>query len=356
MLIIKPNVHRALLLVSLIGGMALLGCKKKDETKPTEAPAVKVTAEVVQPASGGTSVTYSGTVSASSSTPVSFLSGGTVTALNFKEGDRVHAGQVMGKVKSGNLDNGYNIAKAQLDEAMDAYNRLKILHDADALPEIKWVEIQQKVKQSRNAVEIASRAVSETTLTAPVSGIIERKLADVGQNVTPLEPIYQIMSTDGMTIDISVPENELAKYPVGREATITFDIEGVAPMQGSVVRKNVSANPLTRGYTVQLSLPSDADGKILQGMVGTVVFNEPVSDGSAPALAVPSQAVVLNDDNRLFVWIVKGGKAERRFVTTGPLTASGVTVTSGLQPGDSVITAGMRKVGTGSRVEIVKGL
>ena len=68
---------------------------------------------------------------------------------------------------------------------------------------------------------------------------------------------------------------------------------------------------------------------------------------------LPSQAVNLSDDNRTFVWIVRDGKAERRFVDVDELVAGGIVVMQGLAPGDSVITEGMQKVGTGTRVVAV---
>ena len=40
-------------------------------------------------------------------------------------------------MKSGSLENANNIAQATLEEATDAYGRMKKLHDAGALPEIK---------------------------------------------------------------------------------------------------------------------------------------------------------------------------------------------------------------------------
>lgn len=331
--------------------LLLTGCRHKADT-PTEQPPVRVTVMAIHNGDYNGSRTYSGTVASASTTTVSFAVAGTIEELNVVEGQRVVAGQLLGKIKSGDYTNADNIAQAELAQAQDAYNRLKKLHDANALPDIKWVEVQQKLKQAQNAADIARRALSETILRAPISGVISRKMADKGQNVAPVEPVYEIVSTDNLTIDISVPETEVGLFTAGQSASVDFKEAG--KLSGKVSQKSVVADPLTRSYTVKVTLPA-TDGKVLPGMLGTVVF-EPVSEEDLKVkneIMLPSQAVNLSDDNRTFVWIVRDGKAERRFVDVDELVAGGIVVMQGLAPDDSVITEGMQKVGTGTRVVAV---
>lgn len=89
---------------------------------------------------------------------LSFSVPGTITDFYVEEGQRVAKGQVLARVRSDSYVNAGNIADAELAEARDAYARLKKLHDADALPEIKWVEVQNKLKQAENAAEMSRRA------------------------------------------------------------------------------------------------------------------------------------------------------------------------------------------------------
>lgn len=334
----------------MICAAALSGCKKGKD-KPTVAPPVRVTVEVVTPTNTGVSQSYSGTVSSASTTTVSFSVPGTITALYAKEGDKVSQGQVLGKVKSGDYENARNIAEAELAEAQDAYDRLKKLHDANALPDIKWVEIQQKLKQAKNSVEIADRALSDATLKSPVSGTVSRKFADKGQTVISVEPIYEIISAGDLEIEIPVSENEVAGFSNGQKASVIFGNNPETSFEGKIVSKSVTADPLTRSYTIKISLPGSS-GKILPGMVGTVLFAREEAGDSIRKMNItlPSQAVLLSSDNRNFVWTVKDGKAERRFVEVDELVPYGVSVTSGLVEGDSVIVEGMQKVGSGSEV------
>lgn len=322
---------------------------KKEENKATIAPPVKVTVTEIGGSNAEESPEYSGTVSASESTTVSFSVAGTITELFVKEGDKVNKGQLLGKIRNGEYLNAYNIAEAQLAEAQDGYERLKKLHDANALPDVKWVEIQQKLKQAENAAEMAKRSLNDASLHSPVSGTVTRKFVDLGQTIMPVEPVYEIVSLNALTIDIPLSENEIGYFTKGEEARVYIDaIPG--EIKGRVSQKDITADPLTRTYNVKIEI-SNSDGKILPGMIGKVYFdNKTREDSIATNIVLPTQAVLLNYDNRWFVWVVKDSVAERRFVTADELVATGVVIKSGLDTGDLVITEGMRKVGTGTKV------
>ncbi len=338
--------------VVLVCAALLTGCGHSE--KAQVAPPVKVTVMPVSMTRPDGRQSFSGTVESAETSMLSFSVPGTITDLYVEEGQRVAKGQVLARVRSDSYVNAGNIADAELAEARDAYARLKKLHDADALPEIKWVEVQNKLKQAENAAEMSRRAVTDATLHAPVSGVVSRKLAGVGQTVIAAEPVLELVTVSDIRITISVPESEIGAIAEGQAATVGFKSLGIDSLSGRVVRKSVVADPLTRAYTVKIAIPT-ADGRILPGMVGDVAVASVASaDLSATAAEVllPSQSVLLDSDNRTFVWVVDGGKAARRFVKADALASGGVIVSEGLSAGDSVIVAGMRKVGTGSPVSV----
>lgn len=315
------------------------------------AAPVMVTVQPVSLSHEGGSRSFSGTVESSENSMVSFSVPGRITDIYVSEGQRVAKGQVLARVSADNYVNAGNIADAELAEARDAYARLKKLHDADALPDIKWVEVQNKLKQAENAAHISNRAVADATLHAPVSGVVGRKLASVGQTVAAAEPVLELVTVNDLRIAVSVPESEIGDIAEGQTASVSFKSLGIDSVAGRVALKSVVADPLTRAYTVKISIPN-ANGRILPGMVGDVVIPHSAvkSEASAGGVLLPSQAVLLGSDNRQFVWVVSQGKAERRFVTTDNLSSGGILVTDGLSPSDSVIVAGMQKVGTGTPV------
>ncbi len=308
----------------------------------------------VAPGPHGNTETYSGTVESADKSLLCFQIGGTISDIYVSEGDRVSRGQLIAKVKTGDYSNAHNIAQAELHEAQDAYARLKKLHDADALPEIKWVEIQDKLKQAENAAEIASRALEDAVLRSPVNGIVSHKLAAVGQSVLAANPIVEIVAVDKLEVTIPVSEDKIGGISEGQKGSVRFSSQNIGPVEGTVTSKSPVADPLTRAYTVKLSIPT-ADGKILPGMVGDVVMEGSVPSDSLASSSVllPSQAVLLSSDNRNFVWVVDNGTAQRRFVKADYLSKGGIIIEEGLHKGDSVIVAGMQKVCTGTKVRTI---
>lgn len=333
----------------------LAGCSNHE--KATSAGPVRVEVNVVGTAGARSEVqSYSGTVEAADASTVSFSVPGTITKIYVKEGQQVAKGQLLAQVKSENLMNSRNIAQAELEEARDAYNRLKKLHDANALPDIKWVEIQAKLKQAENAADLANRAVGDASIYSPISGYVSQKFADEGQTVVPAEPIVKVVSLRNLQVAIPVPENEISDFGAGTVATVIFDVADNLKLTGKMARKGIVADPLTRTYTVRFDIDNAGD-RILPGMIGSVTVDGPSADTAAvglPVVTLPSQAVLLSADNRQFVWIVKGGKALRKDVVADELSVNGVTVKSGLVAGDSVIVSGMQKVSTGTDVVAVR--
>lgn len=350
-LIMKKILRLFLFLISPLFFVVNLNSCKKNHGTPTVMPPARV--EVIQ--IGNTSDTegnkYSATVAASQSVTVSFAVPGKILSLNVQEGQKVSKGQLLGKLGAGDLENARNIAYAQLAEAQDGYNRLKKLHDANALPDVKWVEMQQKLKQAQNAAEMADRSLADASLYAPISGSVSRKFVETGEEVLPVQPIYEIVSTQDLDVEVSVPENEIAAFQIGDDAEVCFVASDIPSVKGKVTSKSVVADPLTRGYTVKIGLPGKIDN-LLPGMLANVSFDKKIEKSAeTPRIVLPYGSVLLSEDNTRFVWLVKDNKAVRRQVKVDELVADGILVTQGLNPGDTVIVAGMQKIGQGSMVE-----
>lgn len=293
--------------------------------------------------------TYSATTEAGSSTIVSFSVGGTINKINVAEGQRVSKGQLIATVDGASLKNAYDIAQATLREAQDAYNRMKKLHDAKALPDMQWVSVQEKLKQAEAAAAIAKTSMNDANIYSPMSGVVARKLADVGQTVAPGMPIVEIMDVSSLKVKISVPESDLANLKTGMNATIMV---GDRTYSGKLVEKSVAANSLSRNYDVKFRV-TNPDDKLLPGMICNVSVEDvaPSTDAESSAVIVlPPQAVVLDFDNTCYVWVKKNGLAQRVRVNVGGLDSRGVIISGGLTPSDSVIVEGQQKLSTGLKV------
>ncbi len=340
--------RRVLSLTIFMVVLSACGHESKDEQK--SIPPVRVKTQTVSDNGVDVASSYSGTVEEDSGTVVSFSATGTIKTLPISEGDRVKTGQLIGTLDDGTLRNAYEIALSTLEQAKDAYNRMKILHDANSLPDIKWVEVESKLRQAESAAKIAKIALDDAKLYAPVSGVVSEKMASVGQTVAPGIPIVKIVNIQSVKVGIPIPEGEISAIPNGATATIKVKTSGEETYQGILVEKAVVANPLSRSYVAKFKV-DNKEGRLLPGMICEVTLNQ---DSNVEGVILPVSSVLLAADNSNFVWLDSAGVARKRVVTPGEMVPEGILITSGLKNGDKVIVAGTEKVSQNTKVESIK--
>ncbi len=340
--------HRVLPLTILLAVLSACGHDSKDKQK--SIPPVRVKTITVSDNGADISSSYSGTIEEDSGTVVSFSATGTIKTLQISEGDRVNKGQLIGTLDDGTLRNAYDIALSTLEQAKDAYNRMKILHDANSLPDIKWVEVESKLHQAESAAKIAKIALDDAKLYAPVSGVVAEKMASVGQTAAPGIPVVKIVNIRTVKVGIPIPEGEISAIPVGTTATIKVNTPGEETYQGTLVEKAVVANPLSRSYVAKFKVDNH-NGKLLPGMICDVTLNQ---ETNVSGVILPVSSVLLSADNSNFVWLDSAGVARKRIVTPGEMLPEGILVTAGLRNGDKVIVAGTEKVSQNTKVESIK--
>ena len=335
-----------ILTTALFSAIIMTGCQSKENQNITTAQPIKVNTMTVNAGTSTNTGRYSGTVEEENGTLLSFSIAGTIQTLNIRLGQHVQAGQLLATLEETSMQSSYNAAKATLEQAEDAYRRMKELHDKGSLPDIKWIEVQSKLSQARAVEEVARKNLEDCRLYAPFDGMIADKSVEVGQNVMPGVPVGKLVGTSRMKIKIAVPETEIAEVALRQKATVTVPALAGKRITGTVGEKGVVAHPLSRSYEVKIELEQAAPA-LLPGMVVKVML-EGIKD--AGLVIIPARIVQLDERNRSFVWLDKDGKAVRRIITCGEYTAKGVTVLSGLEMGDKVIIEGQQKVCEGTEV------
>ena len=327
----------------------LAGCQSKEQQTEHLSP-VFVKAKVVEDNVSTMEKHYSGTAEEESGTPLSFATAGTVQNLHFHVGQQVAKGQLLATLDPTSMQNAYNVARATLEQAQDAYRRMEELHNKGSLPDIKWVEVQSKLEQAVSMEQIASKNLKDCKLYAPYSGVIARKDVETGQNVMPGMSVAQLVTASVLRIKIAVPETEISSIEVGQEATVRVAALGGKTFKATVAEKGIVANSFSRSYDVKLKLEENHT-ELLPGMVAdvSILLSE---NGKDSHYVIPADIVQIDEQNTTFVWTVKDGKAHKQEIVCGDYRADGVTVLSGLSPNDSIITEGQQKVCEGTEVAL----
>jgi len=336
-----------------LGLLVVLTICSCGEKKGSEAKApTRVKTQTVSSAQTGAQ-TYVGIVEEREGTAVSFTGMGVVKRVLVNEGQGVAKGQLIAEMDDTQARNLLSGAEAQMNQANDALERFKMLHDNGSLPEVQWVEIQSKVAQAKAQYEVAKKNLADCRLTAPVSGIIGKKLVGAGETALPSQAIVTILDISSVKVKVSVPEAEISGITASTHSIIGVEA-AQATVYGGRIEKGIQADALTHTYDVRINV-QNAGRKLLPGMVASVSFGgekEKVhSENMAAAAFVPVTAVQKKADGTLFVWtIAKDSTAHRTTVETGQTKGNSIAISSGLENGQRVITEGYQKLSEGSKV------
>jgi RND family efflux transporter MFP subunit len=340
--------HQSILLIGAI--LPLLGgCGK--QTPSIEKKPVEVKVMTAEYSDVNTGQSFSGTIEEQDGSTLSFPIAGTVKSVAVSEGQRVHKGQLIAVLDDATFRNSYEMARATLDQASDAYNRMKILHDNNSLPEIQWVEVDSKLRQAQSSFEIAKKNVSDTRLYSPISGFISEKNVEVGNNVMPGSPVVKVVIVDNVKVVVSVPETEISKVNIGEPIEIIVPALNNQTFVGRIREKSVTANSLSRSYEVKAEI-SNPGNSLLPGMLCTLYLSGQGEKSSK--ILLPRRIVQLDSDNRSFVWTNENGKAVRKYVEVGEFVGDNVSVESGLDEGDQVVIEGQQKISDNMKITVKK--
>lgn len=347
----------------LLATLIICGCSNKQDN--TEK-AVKVDVITAGESAATDRQSYTATIEELAGTALSMPTGGTLKTLAVDEGQMVRQGQLIAVTDGTTARNGVEVAhqatlqaKDALNQAQDAYRRMKMLHDNGSLPEMQWVEIQTKLSQAKGMVrqaqaseQIARKGLSDSRLYAPFSGYISQKTAEIGQNVLPGQPIVKLVKIDKVKCKMSVPEEEIDRIHTGDKVLVKVSALGDKTFWGTVSEKAVSADPLSRSYDVKAVI-NNGNHQLLPGMIAVAsLSSSPSTVGRGASIYVPSEIIQIDEHNNHFVWTVRNGKAHKTIVTTGDMKGDDIEIENGIEPGTQVITNGAQKVSEGMKVEL----
>jgi RND family efflux transporter MFP subunit len=261
-----------------------------------------------------------------------------------KEGQAVQRGQVLARFRTSAVEPAALSATAQRRKAEADYTRMQNLYKEGAVSEqdVENAEVTLRAAQATEAA--AQKRFDESTVRAPMSGVISQRAVDSGDRVKDGDFLFQLVNTRELEFEATVPSEYVGRVRPGALAVLT--VAGVdSGITGRVARVNATVDEATRQLQIYLSVPNTGN-RLVGGLFasGRVVL-QAVHD----AVAVPVAAVRTAPDGRSYVLLVEDGKVARRDVTTGAVDeqASQVEITSGLSGGELTIVgpAGGLEVG-----------
>jgi RND family efflux transporter MFP subunit len=244
-------------------------------------------------------------------------------------------------------------AKASLDLAEAEFNRMRSLLDQKVISQSEFDQrrtqleaAKQSYQSAQNVAEqsyrsldaarariaLARKAVADTAVRAPLTGLVAERLVSVGDYVTRGTKVATVVRIDPLRVELTVPEQHVSLIKAGQPVRLTVDAYPGEEFAASVRFVSPSLRSDQRALTVE-AVASNSDGRLKPGLFATAMIRQAAG---VPALLVPSNAIeTVAGTSR--VYVVKDGRAEARIVTAGDKVGTQVELTSGVSKGDVVV-------------------
>jgi membrane fusion protein, multidrug efflux system len=342
-------------LAAALAFLTLAGCAGEP------APETVRPAMVVQANAGGPMVeAYAGEVRAREEPQLAFRIPGKILRRNVDAGARVKAGQALTELDPADVRlqsdadrAALSAAEADLALARSEAERYRNLAERQlvsrSLYDTRVAQLQSaqaRVRQARSAVAASSNQVGYAVLRAPQAGVIAQRLAEAGQVVSAGQPVF-VLAVDGeREVLISVPEQQLARFPVGRALAVELWSAPGRRLPGTLREIAPAADAQTRTFAARVAFQG---GGVAAELGQSARVYAPVE--GAGGLHIPLSALT-QSQGRKAVWVVDARSSRVRLtpVQTGAYGEDGVPVLSGLKPTDWVVAAGAHLLREGEKV------
>ncbi len=354
-----------LILAAVLAGVALLAwllILRANATKPTApatgAPVVSVLVPGTRPVADRVSAV--GSISARRDMPVGVVGeGGMVARILVEAGQYVRAGQTMAELDS-------SVQRAQLQQLQagvqqaeaDARLAQSELDRALALVErgfISKADIDRRTAtrdSARARVAVARAQVREMqaridrlAIRSPEAGLVLARNVEPGQVVSPGSgALYRVAAGGQLEVRAQIAEQDMAHLKTGQAAVVT-PVGSTQEYAGTVWMLEPAIDPQTRLGIARVALPASHDLRV--GGFANVVI-----DGAIRQRPVVPQSAIQTDEGGSFVLIIApDDTVQRRTVTLGAVTSDGISIASGLDGTERVVTVAAPFLHNGEKVK-----
>ncbi len=277
-------------------------------------------------------------------------------------GDTVTEGQVIAKLDDTTLKQ----LEIQLATTQDTYDRLKPVRNAGGVSEQQFVQTENTLNALKEQLDQLRK---NTVITSPISGVVTARNFEVGDLFASM-PLFHIMQVDKLKVKVYVSERYFPDVKLGQSVDISTDIYPGVEFTANVSRINPAIDPSTRTFEVEVTIPNSVIKKeepkedsedseeteekslrLVPGMSAKATFVMSQRNSViVPAVAVQKQT---GSADR-FVFVIKDGVADYRFVKDGLRVGENIEILDGVQVGESVAITGLARLLDGKNVNIVE--
>jgi membrane fusion protein (multidrug efflux system) len=355
----KPALKKALwslacvaIVAGVIAPKVIPSSRAAAEAKPSANAAssggttLSVATFVVKPEPFAEKLRATGTLRADEAVELQAETTGKIVSINFTEGARVRAGELLVKLNDADLRATLSRAQYRKQLAVLREKRIAQLLKQGVARQEEYDTALAELNVQDADIALTRAQIAMTEIRAPFDGIVGLRYVSDGAFITAATRVATLQRLDRLKIDFSLPEKYAGR--IKPRSPVTFSVAGGdRRFKGEIYAHDPRIDAATRTVLVR-AWCENPGARLLPGASASV---EMVLAELGEAILVPSVAVIPGL-YELNVFVVgKDRKAERRAVEAGTRLESTVHILSGLDEGDVVITSGLQQMRPGQLIE-----
>ncbi|MFM8450741.1 MAG: efflux RND transporter periplasmic adaptor subunit [Haliscomenobacter sp.] len=348
---------------ALSAGLLLASCGHKEGAAPDGAkmaggkgpggpggpggppPVIAVDYMVVASQSLDNTLQTTGTLVANELVEIQPERSGRLIRIHFKEGTLTQSGALLAELDRQELE--AQLSKLKVNEAFAEreLRRAKDLLAIDGITQEEYDRIGLNLDQTRADIRVTQVSIDKTKIRAPFTGKLGLRQLSEGAYVTSSDVLVSLQQTNPIKLEFEVPERYSRDLRIGQK--VSFTVEGLRQtFSADVYALSNQVNAGTRTLTVRARC-SNPNNLLQSGNFAKVRLT---TTQNQQVILVPTDAIIpiLNGQT---VLVIRNGKAQSQVVETSQRLENYMAITSGLQPGDSIILSGLLALRDGMDVK-----
>lgn len=291
---------------------------------------------------------------------------GEVREVLVREGEAVKAGQILIRMDASDYQarlaqaqGSLAAARGQLDIATKARDNNKALLDKGFISknafdnaDSQFAIARANVDSARGALEVAQKALADTVIRAPISGLVSSRSVQPGEKVSADNRLLDVVDLAQMELEAAVPAADIMHVALGQEVQVK--VEGMPqPFTGKVVRINPATQAGSRSIMTYIQI-DNPQGALRVGMFAEAQLT---TEKKASVLTVP-QSAIRSDAGHAFVYAIEDSKLVQKPVTLGASGNDGdgnaVEIVQGLDGGAQIVRTNLGNLRAGTTVKFAQ--
>jgi len=297
-------------------------------------------------------VTFPGKIKAASDVNLAFRVAGPIARMAVSEGAFVHKGQTLAELDSRDYQIQFDATEAEYKRVKAEADRIIELYGNNSVAANDYDKAVYGLKQITAKYEAHRNALADVRLTAPFDGFVQKRFFGVGETVGAGTPVLSMIDAGSPEVEIFIPSSEFIKRDNFESYSCTVGIYPDRVFSLDLVGITQKAN-LNQLYAVRLKMRASEKPLPVPGMVAfaTIYYKPEASE----LVRIPYSALFAHESaSAVWVFNPETQTVTLRKIKPSEIQTNGtVVVSSGLEAGEIVVTAGVHSLKDGDKVKVL---